>query len=161
MTAKKTPARKAATKQATSAAAQKAGTLSAEERAALKERTQELKAQARKEDGTKAVLAKIAEMSEPDRQLAESIHAIVTEHAPDLTPKTYYGMPAYARDGKTVCFFQPAEKFGARYATLGFDDTAALDDGNMWPTAYALTKLTKTVESEIAALVKRAVGTDR
>src|SRR5688572_13168710 len=148
MTAKKTAAKKTTASAADQGSDKKAGTLSAEERAALKERTQELKAQARKEDGEKAVLAKIAEMTKADREFAECIHRVVTKHAPELTPKTYYGMPAYAKDDKIVCFFQPAAKFGARYSTLGFDDPATLDDGNIWPTAYALSKLTKAVESE-------------
>jgi uncharacterized protein YdhG (YjbR/CyaY superfamily) len=135
-----------------------------EERAAMKERAQELKAdqdlkaEARRADGEKALLAKIAEMPEPDRVLAEGIHAIVKESAPDLSPKTWYGMPAYAKDGKVVCYFQSAAKFKSRYATLGFNDTANLDDGVMWPTSFALTELTATEEATISALVKKAVS---
>jgi uncharacterized protein YdhG (YjbR/CyaY superfamily) len=137
----------------------------AEERAAMKERAREAKAEARR--GSKAdkaaeaareVLAKIAEMPEADRAMAERIHAIVTETAPDLAPKTWYGMPAYAKDGKVVCFFQPASKFDYRYATLGFNDAANLDDGKMWPTTFALTALTADEEARIAGLVKRAVS---
>ena len=128
----------------------------AEERAAMKERARELKRGTA--DGERDVLEKIAEMAEPDRVMAERIHAIVTAAAPSLTPRTWYGMPAYALDGKVVCFFQSAEKFKARYATLGFNDAAKLDDGPMWPTAFALTRLTKRDEAKIRALVKKAVG---
>jgi uncharacterized protein YdhG (YjbR/CyaY superfamily) len=134
-----------------------------EERGAIKERAKELKASARrgssadKADGESEVLAKIAEMTEPDRAMAERIHAVVKASAPDLSPKTWYGMPAYAKDGRVVCFFQPAQKFKSRYATLGFNDGANLDDGTMWPTSFALTKLTKADEKRIAALVKKAV----
>jgi uncharacterized protein YdhG (YjbR/CyaY superfamily) len=132
----------------------------AEERAAMKERAKEVKAAKRgkKVDGTAEVLEKIAAMADADRALAERVHEIVTKAAPELTPRTWYGMPAYARDGKVVCFFQDAGKFKARYATLGFQDTAHLDDGPMWPTSFALTKLTKDVEKQIVALVKKAVG---
>lgn len=134
----------------------------AEEKAAMKERAKELKAEARankkREEGEKDLLEKVAEMQEPDRIMAERIHEIVTTNAPDLWPKTWYGMPAYARDGKVVFFFQSAEKFGARYATLGFNDTANLDDGNMWPTAYALRELSAAEEERIVALVKKAVS---
>jgi len=130
----------------------------AEERAAMRERAQELKAEERKADGEKALLAKIAEMPEPDRVMAERLHAIVKTSAPDLTPKTWYGMPAYARDGKVVCFFQSADKFDSRYATFGFNDTANLDEGAMWPTSFALKKLTAADEKRIAALVKKAVS---
>jgi uncharacterized protein YdhG (YjbR/CyaY superfamily) len=133
-----------------------------EERAAMKERAQELKAEARSRKdraaGESALLAKIAEMPEPDRAMAERLHAIITTTAPDLSPKTWYGMPAYAKDGKVVCFFQGAGKFDSRYATLGFSDTANLDDGPMWPTAFALKELTPAVEKEIAALVMKAVS---
>jgi len=131
-----------------------------EERAAMKERAQELKAEARggKADGEGAVLAKIAEMPEPDRAMAKRLHAIIRASAPALSPRTWYGMPAYARDGKVVCFFQSAHKFKARYATLGFSDAATLDEGAMWPTAFALTKLTAAEEARIAALVKKAVS---
>ena len=131
-----------------------------EERAAMKERAREVKAAARrgKADGEGDVLAKIAEMSEPDRAMAERLHAIVKASAPDLTPRTWYGMPAYAKDGKVVCFFQSAEKFKTRYATLGFSDKANLDDGDMWPVALALKELTADVEARIGALVKKAVS---
>jgi len=130
----------------------------AEERAAMKERALELKAEARKADGESALLAKIAEMPEADRALAERIHAIVKETAPDLSPRTWYGMPAYTKDGKVLCFFQAASKFDARYATFGFNDTANLDEGTMWPTSFALKELTAEGEKKIAALVKKAVG---
>ncbi|MGZ8594179.1 MAG: iron chaperone [Actinomycetota bacterium] len=135
-----------------------------EERAAMKERAQELKADARrgpragKADGESAVLAKIAEMPEPDRAMAERVHAIVKASAPALSPRTWYGMPAYAKDGKVVCFFQSADKFKARYATFGFNDTANLADGAMWPTSFALKTLTAKEEAKIAALVKKAVS---
>jgi uncharacterized protein YdhG (YjbR/CyaY superfamily) len=129
-----------------------------DERAAMKDRARELKAEARGADGERAVLAKIAEMPEPDRAMAERIHAIVKTSAPGLSAKTWYGMPAYAKDGKVVCFFQSADKFNARYATFGFNDTANLDDGAIWPTSFALTKLTAAVEARIAALVKQAVS---
>ena len=130
----------------------------AEERAAMKERAQELKAEAAKADGESDLLAKIAEMPEPDRGMATRLHAIVKASAPSLTPKTWYGMPAYARDGKVVCFFTPAAKFGARYATFGFNDSANLDEGRMWPTSFALKALTKAEEEQISALVKKAVS---
>jgi uncharacterized protein YdhG (YjbR/CyaY superfamily) len=138
--------------------------LSAEERAAMKERTKELKAEARrgpragKADGESAVLAKIAELPEPDRAMAERLHAIIKASAPALSPKTWYGMPAYAKDGKVVCFFTPASKFKERYATFGFNATANLDDGNMWPTSWALTELTAAEEERIGALVKKATS---
>ena len=129
-----------------------------EERAAMRERAQELKAEARKADGEKALLAKVAEMPEPDRRMAKRLHAIVKDNAPALSPKTWYGMPAYANeDGKIVCFFQSAAKFKARYATLGFNDQANLDQGAMWPTSFALKKLTAAEEKKITALVKKAV----
>lgn len=134
---------------------------SAEERAAMKERAQELKAGAKKAgkaDGESDVLAKIAELPGPDRAMAERIHAIVTEAAPELSPKTWYGMPGYAKNGKVVCFFQGAGKFKTRYSTLGFNDPATLDEGEMWPVAYALTELTPQVEARIAELVRRAAG---
>jgi uncharacterized protein YdhG (YjbR/CyaY superfamily) len=137
---------------------------SAEERAAAKERAQELRAAARrgprasKADGENDVLAKIAEMPEADRVIAERLHAIVTATAPDLAPRTWYGMPAYAKDDKVVCFFQGASKFKSRYATLGFSDKANLDDGAMWPAAFALKKLTAAEEKKIVALVKKAVS---
>ncbi|MBN1246230.1 MAG: DUF1801 domain-containing protein, partial [Anaerolineae bacterium] len=134
-----------------------------EERAAMKERAKELKAEARgksdKAKGESAVLAKIAEMPEPDRAMAERLHVIITTVAPDLSPKTWYGMPAYAnKDGKVVCFFTAASKFNERYATFGFNAVAHLDDGDMWPTSFALKELTPQVEGQIAALVKRAVS---
>ena len=135
-----------------------------EERGAMKEHAQELKAAARrgpraaKADGESDVLAKIAEMAEPDRVMAERVHAIVKASAPALAPRTWYGMPAYAKDGKIVCFFQPAQKFKTRYATLGFNDTANLDEGTMWPTYFALKELTAADEARIAALVEQAVS---
>ena len=135
-----------------------------EERAAMKQRAQELKAEARrgtrgkKADGESDVLAKIAEMPEPDRAMAERLHAIVKASAPALSPRTWYGMPAYAKDGKVVCFFQSAEKFKARYATFGFSDKANLDEGAMWPTSFALKELTAAEEARIGALVKKAVS---
>jgi len=129
-----------------------------EERAAMKERAKELKAATSKADDEEAVRAKIAEMPESDRALAERIHAIVKASAPALSPKTYYGMPAYAKDGQVVCFFTPADKFKTRYATFGFNDDANLDEGSMWPTAFALTKLTAADEKRIGALVKKAVS---
>jgi uncharacterized protein YdhG (YjbR/CyaY superfamily) len=136
--------------------------LTAEERAAMKERLRELKAEERmnkdRAAGERALREKIAEMPEPDRAMAERLHAIITESAPALMPKTWYGMPAYARDGEVVCFFQSADKFKARYATLGFSDEANLDEGNMWPTSFALKKLTAADEKRIAALVKKAVS---
>ena len=128
----------------------------AEERAAMKERIRELKAG--KEGGESAVLAKIAEMKEPDRAMARRLHAIVKAAAPNLSPKTWYGMPAYAKNDKVVCFFQSAQKFKARYATLGFSDTATLDDGAMWPTAFALKEMTPAEEARISALVKKAMN---
>ncbi len=131
---------------------------SAEERAAMKERARELKAAVNKADGESDVLAKIAEMPEPDRVMAERLHAIIKASAPALSPKTWYGMPAYARDGKVVCFFTSAQKFNTRYATLGFNDSANLDEGAMWPTAFALTELTAADEARIGALVKKAVS---
>jgi uncharacterized protein YdhG (YjbR/CyaY superfamily) len=133
------------------------GRFSAEERAAMRERAAELKAEAQKADGEKALLAKVAEMRGKDRAMAKRIHAIVKASAPSLSPKTWYGMPAYAKDGKVVCFFQSAEKFGSRYATFGFSDEAAIDKGSMWPTSFALTELTAADEKKIAALVKKAV----
>ena len=135
----------------------------AEEREAMKERAKELKASARrgrasKADGEREVLAKIAEMPDADRVLAERIHALVKANAPSLTPRLWYGMPAYAKGGKVVCFFQGAQKFKTRYATLGFNDSANLDEGTMWPTAYALTKLTPADEERIGALIRKAVS---
>jgi hypothetical protein len=150
-----------ATKQSTKssrASTKRSGGFTAEERAAMKERAQELKAQARKADGESALLAKIAEMPNPDRAMAERLHAIITQSAPELSAKTWYGMPAYAKDDKIVCFFQGADKFKSRYATLGFNDAANLDDGVMWPTSFALKELTEAEEAKIAALVRKAVG---
>jgi uncharacterized protein YdhG (YjbR/CyaY superfamily) len=138
--------------------------LTDEERAAMKERTKELKAEARrgrgagKADGERDVLAKIAEMPEPDRAMAERLHAIVKASAPALSPRTWYGMPAYAKDGKVVCYFQSADKFKSRYATFGFSDEANLDRGAMWPTSFALKELTPAAEAKIGALVKKAVS---
>ena len=133
-----------------------------EERAAMKARAQELKAEARankdKAEGESAVLAAIAAMQEPDRAMAKRLHAIIKASAPVLSPKTWYGMPAYAKDGKVVCFFQSAQKFSTRYATLGFSDTANLDEGALWPTSFALKELTTTEEARIVALVKKAVN---
>ena len=148
----------------TSASGQTSGRFTDDERAAMKEHAQELKTATRrgprasKTDGESDVLTKIAEMPEPDRVMAERIHAIITASAPALSPRTWYGMPAYAKDGKIVCFFQPAQKFKTRYATLGFNDPANLDDGAMWPIAYALTELTAAAEARIGALVKKAVS---
>jgi uncharacterized protein YdhG (YjbR/CyaY superfamily) len=133
-----------------------------EERAAMKERTKELKAEARankdRAAGESDVLEAIAAMKELDRAMAERLHAIIKASAPTLTPKTWYGMPAYAKDGKVVCHFQSAQKFNTRYATLGFSDTANLDDGDMWPTAFALSELTAAVEERISALLNKAVS---
>jgi uncharacterized protein YdhG (YjbR/CyaY superfamily) len=137
--------------------------LTDEERGAMKERTKELKTEARrgrragKADAEREVLAKIAELPESDRVMAERLHAIIKASVPALSPKTWYGMPAYAKDGKVVCFFQAAQKFKTRYATFGFNDSANLDDGTMWPTAFALTEVTAADEARIAALVKKAV----
>jgi uncharacterized protein YdhG (YjbR/CyaY superfamily) len=130
----------------------------AEERAAMKERAKELKAEAAKADGEKALLEKVAEMKGTDRAIAKRLHAIVTTAAPTLSPKTWYGMPAYAKDGKIVCFFQSKAKFGSRYATFGFSDEANIDQGAMWPTSWALKELTAAEEKKIVALVKKAVG---
>jgi uncharacterized protein YdhG (YjbR/CyaY superfamily) len=129
-----------------------------EERAAMRERVQEQKAGASKAEGERDVLAKIAAMSEPDRTMAGRLHAIITASAPALAPKTWYGMPAYAKDSQVVCFFQPAEKFKTRYATLGFSDKANLDDGEMWPTTFALKELTAAEEAKISSLVKQAAS---
>ena len=133
-----------------------------DEREAMKAHAKEMKAEARrgkdKADGLADVLAKIAEMPESDRIMAERLHAIITTAAPDLAPKTWYGMPAYAKDGKLICFFKAADKFDSRYATFGFEENAKIDDGTMWPTSWALTKLTAADEAKIAALVKKAVS---
>src|SRR5215211_2423862 len=139
--------------------AKKSKGFTAEERAAMRERAKELKAEAQKADGERAVLVKIAEMQGPDRAMAERLHEIVKTSAPSLSPKTWYGMPAYAnKDGKVVCFFQSAEKFSTRYATFSFSDKANLDEGAMWPTSFALKELTAAAEARIGALVKRAAG---
>lgn len=130
----------------------------AAERSAMRERAKELKAAAERADGEKELQAKLAEMPEPDRTLATRFHAIVTSTAPSLAPKTWYGMPAYAKDGITLCYFKPASKFGMRYATFGFSDKASLDDGALWPTDFALKELTPTAEAKIADLVRRAVS---
>ena len=164
--AERKPAKKGAQRSAkrTTATGKTSKGFTAEERAAMKERAQELKADARrgpragKADGESAVLAKIAEMPEPDRGMAERIHAIVKASAPALSPKTWYGMPAYAKDGKVVCFFQGAHRFKSRYATFGFNDAANLDHGAMWPTSFALKELTAAEEATIGALVKKAVS---
>ena len=154
---------KSTLKKATQKSAQTVKGFTDEEKAAMKERAKELKAEARadkdKAEGESAVLAAIAKMPEPDRAMAKRLHAIVKDSAPTLSPKTWYGMPAYAdKDGKVVCFFQSADKFKARYATFGFNDTANLDDGAMWPTSFALKELTAADEARIGALVKRAVS---
>ena len=146
----------------TTAKKKSTGGFSDAEKAAMKERAAEVRASGKggkkKADDLEAVLGKIAEMSQPDRGLAERIHAIVTTVAPELDPKTWYGMPAYARDGKVLCFFQSAEKFEARYATFGFNDLAQLDDGTVWPTAYAVTELTDADVKKFEKLVKKAVS---
>jgi uncharacterized protein YdhG (YjbR/CyaY superfamily) len=151
-------------KSATSSAGSASTGFTDEERAAMRERAKEVKASARRDsraseaDGESDLLAKIAEMSEPDRAMAERIHAIVKAAAPALAPRTWYGQPAYARNGNVVCFFQPAQKFKTRYATLGFSDKASLDDGDMWPTSYALKELTPEVEARITELVRAAAS---
>jgi hypothetical protein len=156
---KKKPAKKGTEKSARSTTAK----FTDEERAAMKDRVQELKTAARRgptadeADGESEVLAKIAEMPEPDRAMGKRLHAIIKASAPALTPRLWYGMPAYARDGKVICFFQSAQKFKTRYATFGFSDKAKLDEGAMWPTAFALNELTAEDEARIGALVKRAV----
>jgi uncharacterized protein YdhG (YjbR/CyaY superfamily) len=151
-------AKKATQKSATSTTATRSKGFTAEERAAMKERAQELKAEAAKADGESALLAKVAEMKGTDRAMAKRLHAIIKNSAPGLSPKTWYGMPAYAnKDGKVVCFFQSAEKFNSRYATFGFSDEANLDKGAMWPTSFALKELTAADEAKIAALIKKAV----
>jgi len=148
----------------TTATGRKSEGFTDDERAAMKERAQELKTEARRgartdgADGESEVLAKIAEMPEPDRAMAQRLHAVIKTSAPVLSPKTWYGMPAYAKNGKVVCFFQSAQKFKSRYATFGFSDQANLDEGVMWPTSYALTKLTAAEEAKISALVKKAVS---
>ncbi len=164
--AERKPAKKGTQKTAKSTAAigKTSKGFTDEERAAMRERSQELKAAARrgpragKADGESEVLAKIAEMREPDRAMAEGLHAIIKASAPALSPRLWYGMPAYAKDGKVVCFFQSAQKFKTRYATFGFSDKANLDKGALWPTAFALKELTAAEEGKIAALVKKAVS---
>jgi uncharacterized protein YdhG (YjbR/CyaY superfamily) len=161
--AERKTAKKATKRSATSTAtiAEKPRGFTDEERAAMKERARELKAEARlskdREAGERAVLEKIAEMPEPDRTMAKRLHEIVTASAPTLSPKTWYGMPAYAREGKVVCYFTPASKFKERYATFGFNASANLDAGNMWPTSFALKELTAAEETKVGALVKKAV----
>jgi uncharacterized protein YdhG (YjbR/CyaY superfamily) len=154
MSAKKTAQKSA---RSTSATNKKSKGFTAAERAAMKERAQELKAEARQADGERAVLAKIAEMPPSDRAMAKRLHAIIKASAPALSPKTWYGMPAYAKDGKVVCFFQSAQKFESRYATFGFNDSANLDKGAMWATSFALKELTVAEAAKIGALVKKAV----
>jgi uncharacterized protein YdhG (YjbR/CyaY superfamily) len=162
--AERKPARKGTQRSAKSSTATgtKSEGFTAEERAAMKERARELKAEARRrksrEDGERDVVAKIAEMPKVDRAMAKKVHAIVEASAPALMPRTWYGMPAYAKEGKVVCFFTPASKFKERYATFGFNATANLDEGNMWPTSFALKGLTAAEEAKIAALVKKAVS---
>ena len=161
--AEKKAAKKATQQSANTTSGKASKGFTDEERAAMRERAQELKAaaprpRADKADGESDVLAKIAEMPEPDRAMAERLHAIIKASAPDLSPRTWYGMPAYAKDGKVVCFFQSAQKFKTRYATLGFSDKANLDEGAMWPTSFALKELTAAEEKRIGALVKKAVS---
>jgi uncharacterized protein YdhG (YjbR/CyaY superfamily) len=152
------PAKKATRQSAKRPTGKASKGFTAEERAAMRERARELKAQGRKADGERDLLEKIAEMPEVDRAMAERLHAIVKSAAPDLAPRTWYGMPAYAKDGDVVCFFQSAQKFKSRYATLGFSDKANLDKGAMWPTSFALKELTAAEEKKIGALVKKAVS---
>ena len=148
-----------AAKKSAKATSKSASGFSADEKAAMRDRVRELKAEKNKADGETALLAKVASLPEPDRSMATRLHAIVKAAAPQLAAKTWYGMPAYAdAEGKVVCFFQPASRFGARYATFGFNDTAKLDDGAMWATAFALKTLSAAEEKKITALVKRAVG---
>ena len=160
-----TAARAGGARESTNATSKTSKGFTDEERAAVKERAQELKAEARANKdrayGESTLLAKIAEMPEPDRTMARRLHAIVKASAPGLSPKTWYGMPAYARDGKVVCFFQDAKKFKSRYSTFGFSDAANLDEGAMWPTSFALKELTAAEEARIGALVKKAVSRGR
>jgi uncharacterized protein YdhG (YjbR/CyaY superfamily) len=156
--AERKPAEKGTQRSAKRTTGKASEKFTAEERAAMKERAQELKAEAAKADGENALLAKIAEMKGSDRAMAKRLHAIVKASAPQLSPKTWYGMPAYAKDGKVVCYFQSAQKFKSRYATLGFSDEATLDEGAMWPTSFALKELTTAEEARIGALVKKAVS---
>lgn len=150
-TTKKTTTKKTTTKKTAPA-------FTAEERSAMKDRVKEVKAAKSGADEAAAVLEKIAELDGLDRELAEKLHQLVTTAAPSLAPRLWYGMPAYAKDGKVLCFFQPAMKFKARYATLGFNDVAQLDDGSMWPSAYALTALTDADEKKVVSLIRKAVG---
>ena len=150
----------AAKKPAKRTAGKSSKTFTAEERAAMRERARELKAAAGRADGEADVLAKIAEMQESDRVIAERLHALVKANAPGLSPRTWYGMPAYSKDDKVVCFFQSGQKFKTRYATFGFSDKAHLDDGSMWPTSFALKELTAAEEARITALLKTAVAED-
>ena len=152
-----TTKKKAAAKKTSAPRNSSSGKFSAEERAAMKEYARELKEQKTKEDGKKLLQAAIAKMKEPDRSMAKRIDKLVMEAAPELAQRTWYGMPAYAKDDKVLCFFQDAQKFKARYATFGFSDEASLDKGGMWPTSYALTELTPADEKKISDLVKRAV----
>ena len=157
--AERTSAKKGTKKAAKSTTGTTSKGFTAEERAAMRERARELKAEAAKEDGEKTLLAKIAEMPEPDRTMAKRLHEIIKASAPALSPRTWYGMPAYAnKDGKVVCYFTAASKFKERYATFGFNAAANLDDGNMWPTSFALQKLTAAEEAKIGKLVKKAVS---
>ena len=156
--AERQPAKKGPQRSAKSTTGKASKGFTGEERAAMRERARELKAAAGKEAGESDVLAKIAEMQEADRAMAERLHAIVKASAPALSPRTWYGMPAYAKDGKVVCFFQSAQKFKTRYATFGFSDKANLDEGAMWPTSFALKELTAAEEAKIGALVKKAVS---
>jgi uncharacterized protein YdhG (YjbR/CyaY superfamily) len=154
-------AEKTTAKKGTTTSAKRTGAstkFTAEERAAMKERARELKSAKTKEEGERALLEKIAEMPEPDRGMAKRLHAIVTASAPSLSPKTWYGMPAYAKDDEIVCFFKSADKFKSRYATFGFEEAANLDEGAMWPTSFALKKLTAADEKKIGALVKKAAS---
>jgi len=155
--AERKPAKKGTKTSATSATGKTSMGFTAEERAAMKERARELKAEQSKAASESDLLAKISELPEQDRVMAERVHAIVKASAPALSPRTWYGMPAYAKDGKVVCFFRPAHKFKDRYATFGFNDTAILDEGHMWPTSFALKELTPKEEARIGALVKKAV----
>jgi uncharacterized protein YdhG (YjbR/CyaY superfamily) len=155
--AERKPAKKGTKTSATSATGKTSMGFTAEERAAMKERARELKAEQSKAASESDLLAKISELPEQDRVMAERVHAIVKASAPALSPRTWYGMPAYAKDGKVVCFFRPAHKFKDRYATFGFNDTAILDEGHIWPTSFALKKLTPKEEARIGALVKKAV----
>jgi uncharacterized protein YdhG (YjbR/CyaY superfamily) len=153
--------RKSARKVTTTSSVKRTGAatkFTAEERAAMKERAKELKVAKTKEEGERALLEKIAEMPGPDRAMAERLHAIITKSAPSLSPKTWYGMPAYAKDDEIVCFFKSADKFKSRYATLGFEEAAKLDEGAMWPTSFALKRLTAADEKKIGTLVRKAVS---